>query len=234
MDKFNLETNKTIIREDLLKLQDEKYRDFQYKLTPNILKEKMIGVRVPDVRKLAKKYFGTVEGDKFIKNLPHDLYDENILHGLLLSEMKDYDTCVEEVNKFLPYVDNWAVCDIMSPKIFKKHKKELISEIKKWIKSDKVYECRFGIEMLMSHYLDELYDSDYLELPAQVKLDDYYVKMMIAWFFATALAKQWDSAIVYIKENKLNKWVHNKTIQKARESYRITEQQKEYLKSLKR
>lgn len=222
------------IREALFELQDEKYREFQYKLTPNIPIEKIIGVRVPNVRILAKKYIGTSEGDKFIKNLPHLYYDENMLHGLLISEIKDYDICVKEVNKFLPYVDNWAVCDITSPKIFKKHKKELINEIKKWVKSDKVYVCRFGIEMLMSHYLDEDYNPEYLKIPAQVKTDEYYVRMMIAWFFATALAKQWDTTISYIKENKLDKWVHNKIIQKARESYRITQEQKEYLKSLKR
>lgn len=222
------------IREALFELQDKKYKEFQYKLTPNIPIEKMIGVRVPNVRKLAKKYIGTSEGEEFIKNLPHLYYDENMLHGLLISEIKDYDICVKEVNKFLPYVDNWAVCDITSPKIFKKHKKELINEIKKWVKSDKVYVCRFGIEMLMSHYLDEDYNPEYLKMPAQVKTDEYYVRMMIAWFFATALAKQWDTTIPYIKENKLDKWVHNKIIQKARESYRITQEQKEYLKSLKR
>ena len=222
------------IRGSLFELQDEKYREFQSKLTPNISKEKMIGVRVPNVRVLAKQYIKTKEGENFLKDLPHKYYDENMLHALLISEIKDYDICIKEVNKFLPYVDNWAVCDIMSPKIFKKHKKELINEIKKWAKSDKVYECRFGIEMLMSHFLDDDFNLEYLEIPAQISIDEYYVKMMIAWFYATSLAKQWDATIPYLKDNKLDVWVHNKTISKAKESYRITVKQKEYLKSLKR
>lgn len=222
------------IRKDLFELKDEKYREFQCKLTPGISIENVIGVRVPEVRKLAKKYNGTIEGEEFLKVLPHDYYDENMLHGLLISEIKDYDKCINEINKFLPYVDNWAVCDIMSPKIFKKHRNELLIEIINWIKSDKTYECRFGIEMLMSHYLDDDFKKEYLELPANVHSDEYYINMMIAWFFATALAKKWDDTIKYIESNNLDVWVHNKTIQKARESYRITDEQKEYLKSLKR
>lgn len=222
------------LQKALFELKDETYKEFQCKLMPNISSENVIGVRTPEVRKLAKKYIGTQEAKSFIKELPHKYYDENMLHGLFLSEMKDYEICIEEVNRFLPYVDNWAVCDIMSPKIFKKHKQELLEEIKKWAKSDKIYECRFGIEMLMSHYLDDDFKAEYLEIPAKVISEEYYVKMMIAWFFATALAKQWDATIPYLEKNKLEKWVHNKTIQKARESYRITEEQKEYLKSIKR
>lgn len=221
------------IREELFKLQDLNYREFQSKLMPTIPKENIIGVRVPEIRKIAKKYASTHQSEDFIKKLPHKYYDENMLHGLLLSEIKDYDLCLKEVNRFLPYVDNWAVCDIMTPKIFKKHKEELINEIMKWTKSSKIYECRFGIEMLMSHYLDSDFKKEYLEIVASVHSEEYYVNMMIAWFFATALAKKWEDTIKYIENNKLDNWVHNKTIQKARESYRISSEQKEYLKTLK-
>lgn len=165
--------------------------------------------------------------------LPHRFYDENMLHGILLSELKDYKECIAGVEAFLPFVDNWAVCDIMSPKVFKKHKAELMERIHAWIGSEHTYTCRFGMEMLMSHYLDEDFKAEYLELPASVHREEYYVQMMQAWFYATALAKQWDATIPYIREEKLDKWVHNKSIQKARESYRITAEQKEYLKELK-
>lgn len=222
------------IQKQLFDLQDKEYAEFQSKLTPNIPSDTFIGVRVPEVRKLAKSYIKNPECRKFIRDLPHKYYDENMLHGLLLSEMKDYDECIKEVDLFLPYVDNWAVCDIMSPKIFKKHKEKLLIKIREWASSRHVYTCRFGLEMLMSHFLDEDYDAGYLEIAAGVHSEEYYINMMIAWFFATALAKQWETAIAYISENRLDKWVHNKTIQKARESYRITTEQKEYLKSLKR
>lgn len=218
----------------LFELQDKEYAEFQSKLTPNIEREKFIGVRVPEVRKLAKQYIKDKESEKFLNKLPHKYYDENMLHGLLISEIKDYELCIKEVDRFLPYVDNWAVCDIMSPKIFKKYKNELIDKIKIWSKSKHTYTCRFGVEMLMSHYLDEDFKKDYLKIPAEIHSEEYYIQMMIAWFFATALAKQWDATIIYIEKNKLDKWVHNKTIQKARESYRITDEQKEYLKGLKR
>ncbi len=221
------------ILNELLKLQDKEYAEFQSKLTPTIPKEKFIGVRVPEVRKLAKKYIKEPEIFEFLKTLPHNYYDENMLHGLLISEIKDYDKCIEEIDKFLPYVDNWAVCDIMSPKVFKKHKADLIKKIRQWSNSKEIYTCRFGIEMLMSHYLDDDFKKEYLDIPAKVHSNEYYIQMMIAWFFATALAKQWDDTIKYIEEKRLDKWIHNKTIQKARESYRITEEQKEYLKSLK-
>ena len=218
----------------LFKLQDKKYAEFQSKLTPSVSKEKFIGVRVPEVRKLAKQYIKEEEAKLFLETLPHKYYDENMLHGLLIAEIKDFDTCIKEVDNFLPYVDNWAVCDIMSPKIFKKHKNKLLEKIKEWSKSPKIYTCRFGIEMLMSYFLDEDFKAEYLEIPASIHSEEYYVQMMIAWFFATALAKQWDSTIPYIEKNKLDKWVHNKTIQKAKESYRITIEQKEYLTSFKK
>lgn len=213
----------------LLELQDKKYAEFQSRLTPTVDKEKFIGVRVPEVRKLAKKYIKEDESKIFLNQLPHYYYDENMLHGLLISEINNFEECVEKVDKFLPFIDNWAVCDIMSPKIFKNNKGKLIEKIKEWVSSEHIYTCRFGIEMLMRHFLDEDFKSEYLEIIASVHFDEYYVKMMIAWFFATALAKQWDETIVYIEKNRLDKWVHNKTIQKARESYRITAEQKKYL-----
>lgn len=207
---------------------------FQSKLIPTVPKEKFIGVRLPEVRKLAKTYIKEEEASEFMRKLHHDYYDENMLHGLLISEMKDYNRCIEAIDIFLPYVDNWAVCDTMSPKIFRKHKAELISKIMEWANSEQTYTCRFGLEMLMNHYLDADFKPEYLEIPATVYSDEYYVKMMVAWFFATALAKQWDATIPFLVQQRLDVWVHNKTIQKARESYRITDEQKEYLKTLKR
>lgn len=222
------------IQSRLFELADKKYADFQAKLTPTIEREKFIGVRVPEVRKLAKEIYKSGEYEAFLSELPHKYYDENMLHGLILSEFKDYELCVIEVDKFLPYVDNWAVCDIMSPKCFKKNKESLLEKIKEWTKSDEVYTSRFGIEMLMSHYLDDNFKEEYLEIPASVKLEDYYAKMMVAWFFATALTKQWDATILYVEEGNLEPWTHNKTIQKARESLRIVPEKKEYLKTLKK
>lgn len=156
-----------------------------------------------------------------------------MLHSVLVSEIKDFDDCISAIDAFLPYVDNWAVCDILSPQVFKKNCARLITEIQRWASSSHVYTCRFGIEMLMTHFLDDNFDSKYLEISAQIHSDEYYVNMMIAWFFATALAKQWDSTLPYLETKKLDTWVHNKTIQKACESYRITKEQKTYLKSLK-
>lgn len=222
------------IKEELFALQDVPYGDFQAKLVPNIPRERFIGVRVPEVRKLAKRLVKRPEASQFLSDLPHKYYDENILHGLLLSEMKDFDACIEAVDRFLPHVDNWAVCDILSPKIFKTNKTPLLEKIKEWSASERTYTCRFGIGMLMSHFLDEDFQPDYLEIPASVHSEGYYVRMMVAWFFATALAKQWDEAIKTIEDHRLEVWTHNKTIQKARESRRITWKKKEYLKSLKR
>ena len=222
------------VREELFALQDAAYADFQAKLTPGIPRESFIGVRVPEVRKLAKRLIKEPETKEFLRELPHPYYDENMLHGLLLSEMKDINVCIAAVDEFLPYVDNWAVCDIMSPKVFRKNKKALLEKIKEWSSSEKTYTCRFGIEMLMTYFLDEDFDPEYLAIPASVHSEEYYVKMMIAWFFATALAKQWDAAVKYLVDQRLDLWTHNKTIQKARESYRITPEQKEYLKTLKR
>lgn len=220
-------------QELLFQLQDKGYRDFQSKLIPTIPMETIIGVRIPTIRKLAKEYGKDPESVEFLKQLPHSYYDENILHALLVAEIKDYEVCVKEVERFLPYVDNWAVCDIFSPKVFRKNKDKLIDKIREWTASDHPYTCRFGMEMLMTHFLDEDFRVEYLEIPAAVHSGEYYVNMMIAWFYATALAKQWDVAVGYIEKKCLDPWTHNKTIQKARESYRITREQKEYLKTLK-
>lgn len=222
------------IQKELFELQDISYGDFQAKLVPNIPRELLIGVRVPEARKLAKRLAKEPEASEFLKDLPHKYYDENILHALLISEMKDYDACIVAIDEYLPYIDNWAVCDILSPKIFKEHKTSLLEKIKEWSASDKTYTCRFGLEMLMSYFLDNDFKPDYLEITTSVHSEEYYVRMMIAWFFATALAKQWDATIKYIEDNRLDTWTHNKAIQKAKESRRITPKQKEYLKALKR
>ena len=217
----------------LFSKQDIKYRDFQAPLFPNIEKERMIGVRTPELKKLAKELYGSETADQFIETLPHYYFDENQLHAFLISLIKDYQTCLREVERFLPYVDNWGTCDQLSPKAFSKHKDELIVDIKRWIKSKHVYTVRFAVGMLLGLYLDDSFKEEYLELVGQIKSEEYYINMMIAWFFATALAKQWDATIKYIENKSLSPWVHNKTIQKSVESYRITPKQKEYLKSLK-
>ena len=222
------------IQKELFSRQDKEYMKFLSKLTPNVSEDTIIGVRIPEIRKLAKKLVKNNEYEDFLKELPHKYYDENLLHGAIISENKDFENCIELLNSFLLFVDNWAVCDTISPKIFKKHKKELIEKIKEWSQSDKTYTCRFGVEMLMTHFLDEDFKKEYLEMVANIHSEEYYVKMVIAWFFATALAKQWDYAVIYLENNKLDVWVHNKTIQKARESLRILEDKKGYLKGLKR
>ena len=223
----------TLLQERLFTMQDKQYAVFQAKQTPGVPMDSFIGIRVPMLRKFAKELMKEAECEEFLHQLPHEYYDENMLHGLLISEVKDYEECIQLTDCFLPFVDNWAVCDIMSPKVFAKHKKELLAKIKTWSKSTHVYTCRFGIETLMSHYLDKDFKAEYLEIPASVRSEEYYVKMMVAWFFATALAKQWDQAIPYIEQRRLAPWTHNKTIQKAIESYRITPEQKEYLRTLK-
>ncbi|MCR4831312.1 MAG: DNA alkylation repair protein [Pseudobutyrivibrio sp.] len=221
------------IQKELFSLQDVKYRDFQAKLMPTLAPEKMIGVRTPELRKLAKKLAKEPDIDLFLDTLPHDYFDENQLHAFIISEMKDYDKCLERLNEFLPYVDNWATCDQMSPKIFKKHKMELVQQIEEWIESDYTYTVRFAIGMLMEHFLDDEFDIVYTDMVADVHSEEYYINMMIAWYFATALAKQYDVIVPYLLEQRLDTWTHNKAIQKAVESYRITPEQKKYLKTLK-
>ena len=224
----------TPLQKKLFALRDDEYAAFQAKLAPGMEPERIIGVRVPVLRKFAKEYAKDAESNEFLQQLPHTYYEEDMLHALLLEGIKDYDEALQQVNAFLPYVDNWAVCDTLKPKVFAKNKKKLLPQIRTWAKSDETYTIRFGLEMLMNLYLDEDFDPDYLKIPAAVRKDAYYVKMMIAWYFATALAKQWDAAIPYLEGEKLGTWVHNKTIQKAIESYRITDEQKAYLRTLKR
>ena len=221
------------VQKSLFGLQDLKYRDFHARLMPTVDPELVIGVRTPALRKFAKEFSKMPESELFLDQLPHKYYEENNLHGFLIAGMKDYDRCIREVDRFLPYVDNWATCDLMSPKIFKKHLPELLEQIKVWIASEHTYVIRFGIGMLMSFYLDEAFDERYLKMVSSVHSEEYYVNMMIAWYFATALAKQYEYVLPYIEEKRLEKWTHNKTIQKAVESYRITEDQKRYLKTLK-
>lgn len=222
------------ILKELLDLREEEYADFQSRLTPGIDRERFIGVRIPKLRKLAGIFKKTTASKEFLGELPHYYFEENMLHGLLIAEIKDYDMCIAELEKFLPFIDNWAVCDVLSPKVFKKHKTELFSEIRKWSDSKDTYICRFGIGMLMRYFLDEDFTPEHLKIPANIHSEEYYVNMMLAWYFATALAKQWKDTIVLLETGVLDKWVHNKTIQKARESFRITGGQKEYLKGLKR
>ena len=221
------------IKDELFKLQDIKYRDFQAKLILTVKPDNIIGTRTPELRSLAKTI---VKEDyaSFINELPHKYFDENQLHAFILSELKDYDECINYINKFLPYVDNWATCDQMSPKVFKKHHTELLDQIKVWIKSKDTYTIRFGIGMLMQHYLDDDFKPEYMKWVSSIKSNEYYVNMMIAWYFATALTKQYKDAIIYIEDNKLDVWTHNKAIQKACESYRVTDEHKKYLRTLKR
>ncbi len=221
------------IQDELFALRDLKYKEFQAKLIPTRDPDSIIGVRTPQLRKYAKELAKKEDVFDFLNALPHPYFDENQLHAFIVSEIKDYGRCMEEVRKFLPYVDNWATCDQMSPKVFKKHKPELLDQIREWIKSDKTYTIRFGIGMLMEHFLDEDYDTIYPEMVAKIRSEEYYVNMMIAWYFATALAKQYDTVLPFIEERRLAVWTHNKAIQKSVESYRITDEQKDYLKSLK-
>lgn len=223
----------TSVQEKLFALKDPIYGDFQKKLIPDLPRDRIIGVRTPQIRGLAKELKKSENCQIFLSALPHDYYDENILHGAILSLEKDFDTCIAGLNDFLPYVDNWAVCDLISPKALGKHKEALLPHIRSWVSSPAVYTCRFGMEMLMTFYLDDAFTPEILEIPAAVHSEEYYLNMMIAWFFATALAKQWDASVPYLESRRFSPWVHNKTIQKAIESYRITPEQKEYLRSLK-
>ena len=224
---------KTDLHKELKKLQDEKYRDMQVKIIPTVKPESIIGVRTSELKAMAKEILKSGDYKDFLSDLPHKYFEENQLHAFILSGMKDADECFEELEKFLPYVDNWATCDQMSPKIFKKHKDELLKRVKVWIASDEPYTIRFGVGMLMEHFLDDDFDAKYPAMVAKLRSDEYYVNMMIAWYFATALAKQYDSILPYIEKKKLDKWTHNKAIQKSVESYRITDEQKMYLKTLK-
>ena len=223
-----------MIQDKLFEYQDLEYREFNSKLIPNIDKETMIGVRIPDIRKIEKS-LSTEEKKEFLLKLPHKYFEENMLHGIIISNMEDYDKVILNLEKFLPYVDNWAVCDIISPKIFKKNREKAIVNILSWIKSDHTYICRFGIGMIMQLYLeDEYFKKSYLDIIVEIKKGDYYINMMRAWLFQVALVKQWKEAIVYIEKKLLDKFTHNKTISKSCESYKIEKEKKEYLKTLRR
>jgi len=225
--------NEQAIVSRLFEMRDESYGALQVKLIPNLPPDSFIGVRTPALRSFAKELYKSGEGEAFLDRLPHRYFDENQLHAFLISEEKDFETCVNRVEAFLPYVDNWATCDQLSPKVFKKHRQGLLPFIKNWLASSHPYTVRFGIGMLMQHYLDDAFDPVYPALVAGIQSEEYYVNMMIAWYFATALAKQYDAALPYLAERRLSPWVHRKAIQKAVESYRISDEQKECLKRLR-
>ena len=221
------------IRAELYTLRDEKYRDFQRKLIPTVRPETVIGVRTPALRAYAKELLKRPDIGEFLSALPHESFDENQLHAFILSEIKDFDRCAAGVERFLPFVDNWATCDQLSPKVFGKHHAELLPLVKAWIASGETYTVRFGIGMLMAHFLDADFDPVYPEWVAALRSEEYYVNMMRAWYFATALAKQYVAVLPYLEQRRLDVWTHNKTIQKAVESYRISDEQKTYLKTLR-
>lgn len=214
--------------------QDLEYKKFHSKLIPDISPNRIIGVRIPEIRKLANELKNSEESECFMNVLPHKYYEENNLHAFLICSIKDFDLCISELNKFLPYVDNWATCDSIRPACFKNEKTRLFKEIEIWIKSEHTYTVRFAIEMLMAHFLESDFSIDIHNLVLGVISDEYYIKMMVAWYFATALAKQWETTVKILEDNFLPQWIHNKTIQKAIESYRITNEQKLFLRTLKR
>lgn len=217
----------------LFELQDTAYRDFHSRLVPTLDKETIIGVRIPALRAFAKELSKSEDIDLFLNSLPHKYYEENNLHAFIIEGISDFDECVKALDKFLPYVDNWATCDSLRPKCFRGNEERLHLKALHWIEDDRVYVKRFGIGVLMNHFLDEHFEECYLEAVSVIRSDEYYINMMIAWFFATALAKQYDKAVVYLEQHRLDVWTHNKTIRKAIESYRITQEQKAYLKTLK-
>ena len=221
------------IQKKLFSMQDLEYRNFHSKLMPTTRKEEIIGVRVPELKKYAKELYKNGNYAEFLEALPHKYYEENNLHAFIIMNMADFESALMETEKFLPYIDNWATCDGLRPKVFRKNLPKLFDRIKLWIKSGDAYTVRFAIGMLMCHFLEENYKNEYSDMVAEIKSEEYYVKMMQAWYFATALTKQQANALSYIENKKLGTWVHNKTIQKACESYRVTDEEKKYLKSLK-
>lgn len=221
------------IKSLLRTMQDAGYRSFQCNLMPTVDPGTVLGIRMPQLRALAKQLRSHPDLECFLRQLPHEFYEENNLHALFISQMQDYACCIKELDRFLPYVDNWATCDSLRPKCFSKHTDLLLAPIKHWLTSEKTYAVRFAIEMLMVHYLTDKFDCCYPAMVAAIKSDDYYINMMIAWYFATALAMQYDSVIFYLEQRVLEPWVHNKTIQKALESYRVPADLKSYLRQLK-
>ena len=222
------------IRAALLAQQDLPYRAFQIKLLPTVPPETVIGVRTPALRRLARQLVTRPDLEDFLSSLPHAWFDENQLHAFLISELRDFDACMAEVCRFLPCVDNWATCDQLTPRCFRAHTSELLAQIRVWLQEPAPYSVRFAIRMLMNFYLGETFDPEYPALVASVRSDEYYVNMMIAWYFATALAAQYEAALPYLTGQKLSPWVHNKTIQKAVESDRIPADTKAYLRTLRR
>ncbi|MCR4597111.1 MAG: DNA alkylation repair protein [Lachnospiraceae bacterium] len=223
------------VHDRLLEVKDDEYKEFQAKLVPNISADTILGVRTPQMRQIAKEVFAGPERDTFLNELPHKYYEENLVHFFVIAMIRDFDECVRETERFLPYVDCWPVSDQSSPKAFKKNHEKLLPYIRKWIASDHVYTARFGIRMLMNEFLGDDFSDEYLELAASRSgpEEDYYLNMMVAWYFATALAKRYDETVGYFEEHRLDDWVHRKSIQKAVESYRVTDEHKEYLKSLR-
>ncbi len=222
------------IRAALLSMQNETFRDFNAKLIPGVTDNEVIGVKTPELKALAKEYGRRGDIDDFLKDLPHRYFEEKQLHAFLIAQIKDFDGCLAAVERFLPFIDNWATCDQLSPTVFKRHSKALLPYIDRWIASCETYKIRFGILNLMRYFLDENFDPAYPEKVAAIRSEEYYVNMMRAWYFATALAKQYEAVLPYLENDRLDVWTHNKTIQKARESYRITPEQKDYLRTLKR
>ena len=222
------------LQQHLFGMRDAAYATFIAKLTPGFPLGHFIGVRVPLLRTIARSFAKEeAASQRFLSHLPHSYYEEDMLHGMLISLVKDYDRCLDLTDRFLPYVDNWAVCDTLSPKVFAKHKAQLLENILRWSSSSHTYTCRFGLRMLMTHFLDDSFSADFLEIPAAIRSEEYYVKMMVAWFFATALAKQWEATLPYLENRQLDPWTHRKTIQKAIESYRIPPERKDYLRTLR-
>ena len=221
------------VYERLAACGNEEYTDFVSKLVPNVPKETILGVKTPDMRRIAKEIRETEEAEAFLAELPHRYYEENLVHFFLIAMIRDFDRCVQAVETFLPFVDCWPVCDQSTPKVFAKNHEKLLTLIRKWIASDHVYTARFGIRMLMNEFLGEDFKPEYLAWVAAVKGEDYYIKMMVAWYFATALAKRYDESVIYIEERRLEPWTHRKAIQKAIESFRVSEEHKEYLRTLR-
>ena len=224
----------TEIQKRLFALQDKDYRAFTVKLSPTVDPDSVIGVRLPAIRKLAKELKGSDQTAKLFAKLPHQYFEEYMLHSILLYELKEFDEAINAVERFLPYIDNWAVCDTTRVKAFNRQPEKLLPYIDKWLASGHTYTIRFGILCLMNLFLDERFDTAYADMVAAIRSEEYYVNMMIAWYFATALAKQYDAAVKYIEQNRLDQWTHNKAIQKAVESYRVTDEHKAYLKTLRR
>lgn len=221
------------VQERLYALRDEKYQAFQSKLVPNLPAEVILGVRTEPLRQLAKELFGTPEAEEFLRQLPHGFYEENLLHFFLIALIREPSACIERIEAFLPYVDCWPVCDQATPKCFRKNHSLILPYIKRWIESEHIYTARFGIRMLMNEFLGDDFREEYLEWVASKTGDAYYLRMMVAWYFATALAKQYDKSVVYLEKHRLDAWTHRKAIQKAVESFRVSEEHKTYLRTLR-